>query len=187
VFSDARSVQAKVQGVCRGCPVREACLKDAIAYEGDYHMTWGVVGGLTDAQRRALRVEAWLGNRPSLEQARALTRPRFAEFMRDWKDWPADVVAAELRKHGVLASPVTVRLALWWTGAKASVLPPLFVDDRRRVWMVVRDECRQIVYRLREMGVSNADQAAYLGVGTTALEWAVRSWRAETAVGVRAA
>lgn len=186
-FSDRPTVQAKVQGICRGCPVRTTCLKDVLAYEGDDHMVWGIAGGLTDTQRRALRVESWLGNTPNLEQARTLTRPVFAQFMRDWRAWPAVTVAAELRKLDILASPVTVRLALWWIGAHAGLIPPRDAEDRRSTWMVVRDEHRQTVYRLREMGVGNRDVAAYLGVAKDALEKAIHSWRAQTTEAVKAA
>lgn len=43
-----RPVQA--QQICRDCPVREMCLADAMATE-DPAMRWGVLGGLTPAQR----------------------------------------------------------------------------------------------------------------------------------------
>ena len=179
VFSERPTMQTQMQGICRGCPVKTVCLTDALGYEATEYMVWGVAGGLTDTQRRALRVEALLGNVPNLEQAGKLTRPVFAEFMRAWRDWPAETVAEELRRHGVIAAPVTVRVALWWTGARAGVLPPQAEEDRRGSWAVVRDECRDVVYRLRDLGVSNLGVAAYLGVSRDALERAIRSWRAE--------
>jgi hypothetical protein len=187
VFSDRPKVQAQIQGVCRGCFVRTTCLIDAIEYEDSQYMVWGVSGGLTDMQRRALQVEAVLGNRPNLEQAEKLSQPVFAEFMQTWRDWPADVVAAEVRKHGILAAPVTVRLALWWVGGRGSLLGPRGEGDARATWMVVRDEHRETVTRLRKLGASNINTAAYLGVARDALEKAVRSWRAQDEQEVEAA
>lgn len=187
LFSDRPLDQAKVQGICRGCYVRDICLEDTMGYESsDY--TWGVAGGLTHLQRRALRIEALLGQRPNLEQARVLASPTFAGFMHQWLDWPADTVAARLRALGVVASPVTVRVALWWSGGKGSVLPPMQAGDRRVLWEQVRDECRQLVGRLRERGVGRIDIAAYLGVSVHQVEQAIRSWNsAEAAEEVRAA
>ncbi|RIH58128.1 hypothetical protein D3C59_37130, partial [Streptomyces sp. SHP22-7] len=117
----------------------------------EYDLT-GVVGGLTAVQRRALRVELLLGNRPDLGQARLLASFRWAAVVGPVRDWPADLVAKELRKYGVLATPVTVRVALWWTGAKATVLRPRQPGDRRSQWERVRDECEDLVARLRDRG-----------------------------------
>lgn len=39
--------------ICRDCPVREMCLADAMATE-DPAMRWGVLGGLTPAERAEL-------------------------------------------------------------------------------------------------------------------------------------
>jgi hypothetical protein len=186
LYSERPADQDRVTRICRGCPVRSICLRDAIAYEGGEYMTWGVAGGLTDWQRRALRVEARLGNRPNLEQARKLTTDVFAGFMREWRDWPADVVAAELRKHRILASPVTVRVALWWTGGKGNMLPPKQEGDSRSPWMEVRDNCRPVAGQLRELGVGHKDIAAYLGVTRDAFERAARSWRDQDAKQVAA-
>jgi lambda repressor-like predicted transcriptional regulator len=176
IFSERTRDQEQVQWICRGCPVRARCLKDVTRYEESSYMVWGVVGGLTHLQRRALRVEALLGNRPNLEQARKLAAPQFAGFMHEWRDWPADVVAEQLRKHGVIAAPVTVRVALWWTGAKATLLRPKAPDDRRLMWQQVRDECQDVVAQLREMGLSVADVAAYLGVSHYQVEQAQKAW-----------
>ncbi|MFD2400347.1 WhiB family transcriptional regulator [Prauserella oleivorans] len=43
--------EAVAKRVCSGCPVREACLDDALAAGIDF----GVWGGLTGAERRQLR------------------------------------------------------------------------------------------------------------------------------------
>lgn len=187
VFSTRLTEQARVKGICRGCPVRSTCLTDAMSYEAGYYMSWGVQGGLSDLQRIALRVEMKLGNQPDLEQARKLASPVFAGFMQQWRDWPPETVAVELRRHGVIASAVTVRLALWWTGADGSLLPPTAEGDVRAPWMRVRDELRDTVSRIRGLGFSNRETVAYLGVARDAFERAVRSWRADAEQEVAAA
>ena len=63
------SAQNQVKTVCRGCPVRTECLADAL----DNKMEFGVWGGLTERERRALlrrhpEVTSW---RELLETARA--------------------------------------------------------------------------------------------------------------------
>jgi hypothetical protein len=86
-------------------------------------------------------------------------------------------MAVELRKHSVLASPVTVRLAVWWAGGKGGVVPRRGPGDTRYLWELVRDECRDIVFRLRDAGVGNRDVAAYLLVSEDALRRAITDWR----------
>ncbi len=44
------AAQKKATTICRGCPVVAECLADAL----DHHMEWGIWGGLTERQRRAL-------------------------------------------------------------------------------------------------------------------------------------
>lgn len=176
-FDETPDVQAFTQRVCRRCPVRTACLTDILRWENDGYMRWGVVGGLTHIQRRALRCEKLLGNVPNLEQARRLSSRVFAGFMAGVLEWPADLVASELRKHDVLASPVTVRVALWWSGARATVLRPREAGDRRQLWERVRDECQTVVAELRGFGLGNRDIAAYLGVSEDVLGRAVHAWR----------
>jgi hypothetical protein len=177
-FSDSAAAQAYAQRVCQRCPVRRICLTDAVGYEHDGYMLWGVVGGLTSTQRRALRCEAFLGNRPNLRQAHVLASPKVAGVLRPVLDWPADLVAGELRKHGLLASPVTVRVALWWAGGKGGVLGPRQEGDGRYLWERVRDESREVVEQLRGMGFGRRDVAAYLMVSEDAIGKAVHAWRA---------
>ncbi|MBJ6623544.1 WhiB family transcriptional regulator [Streptomyces sp. DHE17-7] len=181
-FSDTVDSQRAALAVCRRCPMTATCLRDAMDYQGssEYDLT-GVVGGLTAVQRRALRVELLLGNRPDLGQARLLASFRWAAVVGPVRDWPADLVAKELRKYGVLATPVTVRVALWWTGAKATVLRPRQPGDRRSQWERVRDECEDLVARLRDRGFGNRDVAAYLGISEDGLSRAVYVWRARAA------
>jgi WhiB family redox-sensing transcriptional regulator len=51
MFAESAAVQATVAAVlCGPCPVRAACLADALAAACE----WGVRGGTTERQRRAL-------------------------------------------------------------------------------------------------------------------------------------
>lgn len=183
MFSDQTGTQKRVQGICRRCPVRTSCLADILSYEEDSYMRWGVVGGLTTVQRRALRCEALLGNRPDLGQARQLASPAMASVMMPLRQrgLSPDRIAVELRRHRVIASPVTVRLAVWWAGGKGGIVPRRGPGDNRQLWELVRDHCREIVLRLRGMGVGNRDAAAYLLVSEDALSRSITVWRAEDA------
>jgi WhiB family redox-sensing transcriptional regulator len=63
------AAQNRAKAVCMGCPVRTECLSDAL----DNRVEFGVWGGMTERERRALLrrrpdVESW---RSLLEQARA--------------------------------------------------------------------------------------------------------------------
>lgn len=185
-FQDDTETQERAQGVCRGCPVKASCLTDVLDFESTRDGRFGVVGGLTPVQRRALRVEGLLGNHPHLGQACVLASPMWAALMHRMKYVPADVLVAELRKLGVVAAPVTVRVALWWCGGKATVLRPRRPGDRRHLWERVRDEAQDVVYRLRKLEVSRRDQAAYLGVSEDALGRAVTAWNAQDAEQVAA-
>ncbi|WP_328303570.1 WhiB family transcriptional regulator [Streptomyces sp. NBC_00435] len=60
---DERDAAAKL--VCAGCPVREACLEHALRTREPF----GVWGGLTEEERRALR-------RPSRARRSAATAPK---------------------------------------------------------------------------------------------------------------
>ncbi|MEW2187704.1 WhiB family transcriptional regulator [Streptomyces cellulosae] len=177
-FVEQAETQEQIKIVCRGCPVLVQCLGDILTYE-DSTYAWGVVGGLTVSQRRALRCEGLLGRRLNVRQARALASPQWASVlspMRQAELVPSEVVAG-LRPHGVIASEATARLALWWTGGSGNVLAPRVVGDRRQLWQRVRDEAQEVVGALREQRVCNRDIAAYLQVGTDALERASTAWR----------
>ncbi len=56
------SEQKQVREFCRGCPVRAQCLADAL----DNKIPWGIWGGMTERERRALLrrntdVDSWYG------------------------------------------------------------------------------------------------------------------------------
>jgi WhiB family redox-sensing transcriptional regulator len=57
------AAQNRAKVVCMGCPVRTECLADAL----DSHMEFGVWGGMTERERRAL-----LRRRPDVESWRSL-------------------------------------------------------------------------------------------------------------------
>src|SRR5579875_3773573 len=71
---DALFVQGAAQNrakvVCHGCPVRTECLADAL----DNRTEFGVWGGLTERERRAL-----LRRRPGVKSWRALLQRAMAE------------------------------------------------------------------------------------------------------------
>ena len=71
------AAQRQVRTRCFSCPVRLECLADALQSEANY----GVWGGLTERERRAMR--------------------RYYEDVTDWWDWlnnSADELAVELRQ-----------------------------------------------------------------------------------------
>ncbi|TMZ63725.1 WhiB family transcriptional regulator [Klebsiella pneumoniae] len=72
---DAMFVQGAAQNraklVCRGCPVRTECLADAL----DHRVEFGVWGGMTERERRAL-----LRRRPDVGSWRGLLEAARAEF-----------------------------------------------------------------------------------------------------------
>ena len=55
--------QHRVKQICTGCPVRTECLAEAL----DGQMEWGVWGGMTERERRAL-----LRRRPNVRSWRRL-------------------------------------------------------------------------------------------------------------------
>jgi WhiB family redox-sensing transcriptional regulator len=78
---DALFVQGAAQNraklVCMGCPVRTECLADAL----DHKVEFGVWGGMTERERRALlrrrpEVESW---HTLLDSARRVFEPLVAE------------------------------------------------------------------------------------------------------------
>lgn len=65
------AAQHRAKSVCRGCPVRTECLADAL----DNKVEFGVWGGLTERERRAL-----LRRRPDIASWQSLLSTAMAEF-----------------------------------------------------------------------------------------------------------
>ena len=70
------AAQNRAKAVCLGCPVRTECLADAL----DHRIEFGVWGGMTERERRALlrrrpNVQSW---RRLLETARAEQQESYA-------------------------------------------------------------------------------------------------------------
>lgn len=78
VDPDALFVQGAAQNraklICRGCPVRTECLADAL----DNRIEFGVWGGMTERERRAL-----LRRRPDVKSWRALLQSAREEYERN--------------------------------------------------------------------------------------------------------
>jgi WhiB family redox-sensing transcriptional regulator len=65
------AAQHRAKTVCRGCPVRTECLADAL----DNRVEFGVWGGLTERERRAL-----LRRRPNVRSWRSLLATAMHDF-----------------------------------------------------------------------------------------------------------
>jgi WhiB family redox-sensing transcriptional regulator len=63
LFATSAAAQHRAKSVCFGCPVRAECLADAL----DNGITFGVWGGMTERERRAL-----LRRRPDVRSWRLL-------------------------------------------------------------------------------------------------------------------
>jgi WhiB family transcriptional regulator, redox-sensing transcriptional regulator len=66
--------QNRAKGVCMRCPVRTECLADAL----DHRTEWGVWGGMTERERRAL-----LRQRPNVQSWRALLESARDSYLRE--------------------------------------------------------------------------------------------------------
>jgi WhiB family redox-sensing transcriptional regulator len=65
------AAQHRAKSVCRGCPVRTECLADAL----DNRVEFGVWGGLTERERRAL-----LRRRPDVASWQIVLSTAMAQF-----------------------------------------------------------------------------------------------------------
>jgi WhiB family redox-sensing transcriptional regulator len=70
------AAQRKATGICRDCPVRAECLVDAL----DNHMEFGIWGGFTERQRRALlkqhpEVDSWSDYFTAVRKRRGTGKP----------------------------------------------------------------------------------------------------------------
>ena len=68
------AAQNRAKLVCQGCPVRTECLSDAL----DNQVEFGVWGGMTERERRAL-----LRRRPDVTSWRELLETARTEHLRD--------------------------------------------------------------------------------------------------------
>ncbi|OEU90498.1 transcriptional regulator [Streptomyces abyssalis] len=68
------AAQNRAKAVCTGCPVRTECLADAL----DNRVEFGVWGGMTERERRAL-----LRRRPTVTSWRRLLETARLEYERD--------------------------------------------------------------------------------------------------------
>src|SRR5688572_15126522 len=66
LFVSGPRAQREARQVCLGCPVRFECLAHAL----DNRIEWGVWGGMTERERRAL-----LRRRPNVTTWRAILQP----------------------------------------------------------------------------------------------------------------
>jgi hypothetical protein len=167
---------------CLQCPVLASCLQQTLRSEGMAGDTWGVAGGLTADQRRALRCEILLGDVPDMDVAREITSLRWRHVLyplRYQGASPSEMAAFLNTEFGFTASPATVRLAVWWLGGKAPVMPRRGDGDTRWDSHLIRDECRDVVERLRQAGASRTDIAAHLGVSRNSVDKAEKAWTGE--------
>ncbi|MFZ3475254.1 WhiB family transcriptional regulator [Streptomyces sp. 4.24] len=164
-FGDDAPAQSRARKVCLTCPVRLTCLTSRATIDGAD--SWGVVGGLQAAQRRALDVAELLGEQADLPRAQALDAPRWRDRLHTLRaaDCTPQRIAAILTEEGFAVNTITVRVALWWSGDSGTLVaspPPL---DRRWLWERVRDDHIEVIRMLLGRGVRMLDAADYLGVG----------------------
>jgi len=69
------AAQNRAKQLCTGCPVRTECLAEAL----DNEIEWGVWGGMTERERRAL-----LRKRPNVTSWRRLLETAKAEHLRSY-------------------------------------------------------------------------------------------------------
>lgn len=161
-FNESRAGVQQAQAVCVQCPVLVECLRDQqVKDQAEKFYRWGVGGGLSAVQRRALAVEALLGNRPNLAMSRLLVSPQWARRVRKprapWR--PLDEIVEGLRKDGLMVDMVTVRVAVWWLGGDGARMAV------GRPWRhQLRKDHLDTVVELRGMGVRFLDIAVFLGV-----------------------
>ncbi|WP_370147724.1 WhiB family transcriptional regulator [Streptacidiphilus sp. EB129] len=83
------AAQNRAKAVCTGCPVRTECLADAL----DNRVEFGVWGGMTERERRAL-----LRRRPTVISWRKLLETARTEYEQTFSI--ADLTAADFAEAG---------------------------------------------------------------------------------------
>ncbi|MFJ2752745.1 WhiB family transcriptional regulator [Streptomyces sp. NPDC087297] len=164
-FGEDPRAQARAREVCLTCPVLLRCLADRASIDGAD--SWGVVGGLEAAQRRALAVAELLGEYPDLTRAQELIAPRRRYRLHSLRraGCTPGRIAELLTAEGFTVDAVTVRVALWWTGDGGTLLARRPRLDQRSMWERVRDDHADVIRLFQEHRVRMADAADYLGIG----------------------
>ena len=167
-FTTAKAGQDRARTLCLSCPVVVECLRDQQAKDEQIYR-WGIGGGLDAAQRRALGVEARLGQFPDLETARSLISLRWSHRVRDLMQscLSLEDMVAELEVDGLNVDTVTVRVAVWWLGGLGSRMAQLGPPDGRPWLKQLREDYADVVVELVGMRIRHADIAAYLGIPGT--------------------
>ena len=178
-FADAKDDRDAARRVCAGCPVIAPCLTTALEQD-DVMYPSGIAGGLSPDQRRALRGEERLGQRPDLDVARQLASGRLAaRLLVTYRQEHGSLAATTrlVQASGIDASEVTVRVALWWLGECPSRVEPARVDGRPMRVKLRKHHVGEI-RRLRDAGATNRDVAVYLGVASTTVSVVVQELEA---------
>jgi hypothetical protein len=181
-FSDQKADLKAARKVCVGCPVLKSCLSRQMRAEETLYR-WGVAGGLSREQRRALYGELVLGGRPNLGMARWLAVPQGRyRLMAAWKASGSRLAGTVelLRAEGLLVDEVTVRVALWWAGERVPRLTSVPSGDGPARAARLAAEDGAVILRLRGLGVSSDDVAAFLGARRETTVNAIRLLEAES-------
>ncbi|MGW7398082.1 WhiB family transcriptional regulator [Streptomyces cyaneofuscatus] len=164
-FSVSQSGQARAHAACLSCPVIVECLQATQGLDsGTYR--WGIGGGLEASQRYALESEALLGNRPNLGMARVLVSPRWLLRLRDLRGvcGSLEEMTAALREEGLMVDEVTVRVAVWWSGADAPRMAWRPGGEWQSLRARLKGEHLPAMSYLKGQGVPCLGIAAYLGI-----------------------
>ncbi|MFB7649372.1 WhiB family transcriptional regulator [Streptomyces sp. NPDC056084] len=177
-FGTSAAAEVRARAVCRTCPVRIQCLTDRMASAPDGE---GILGGLTETQRRILTTAELLGERPDLRRADELLSPRWRYRLHRLRcaALAPRRIAEILTAEGIEVDAITVRVALWWTGASGKMVARRAQGDRRPLWQRLRDDHGEVLQRLRAQGARQADGADYLGVRLGTYSRAVQELKAE--------
>lgn len=165
-FGTSAAAEARARAVCRSCPVRVQCLTDRTVLDRADGGDGGVLGGLTAIQRRTLTTAELLGERPDLGRANELLAPRWRYRLHKLRSaaLAPQRMAEILTAEGIEVDAVTVRVALWWTGATGKLVARRARGDRRPLWQRLRDDHGDVIQRLQAHGARHVDGADYLGV-----------------------
>ncbi|MGW2863340.1 WhiB family transcriptional regulator [Streptomyces sp. NPDC001205] len=182
LFFEARH-EAQARNACRRCPALIVCLRTESQLDDSTDL-WGVLGGLTAVQRRALPVEEMLGNHPDLPAAWSLTRSRWQYRLRRLmaSETSLAVVRDRLEQdHGVKVSVVTVAVAVWWLGGQMRTVTLPEGQGRRRI-QLLREAYGGLLLKLQAQGVPHVDMAAYLGISQSQVQRLMQRLNRETPV-----